>query len=79
MITELYFQMMKLVMPHMEKRRKGVIINISSLLAIYPMPLLTTYAACKVSLLIIFNLKKKKIEFTFAAAGELNHNYNKVE
>ncbi|KFM82042.1 Estradiol 17-beta-dehydrogenase 12, partial [Stegodyphus mimosarum] len=40
--------MTKLILPQMEERGKGLIINISSLIAVYPTPLLTTYAACKV-------------------------------
>ncbi|XP_042896380.1 very-long-chain 3-oxoacyl-CoA reductase [Parasteatoda tepidariorum] len=39
--------MMKIVLPYMVNK-KGIIINISSLLAVYPMPFLSTYAACKV-------------------------------
>ncbi|XP_054715798.1 very-long-chain 3-oxoacyl-CoA reductase-like [Uloborus diversus] len=39
--------MMRIVMPQMLSRRSGVIINISSLMAVYPMPLLNVYAACK--------------------------------
>ncbi|XP_035218606.1 very-long-chain 3-oxoacyl-CoA reductase-like isoform X2 [Stegodyphus dumicola] len=39
--------MTKLILPQMEERGKGLIINISSLIAVYPTPLLTTYAACK--------------------------------
>lgn len=48
--------MMKIVMPMMER---GIIINVSSLMAVYPMPLLTTYAACKVwSKIIKYNNRK---------------------
>lgn len=38
-----------LVLPQMEKRRQGVIINVSSLSAISPVPLLSIYSASKVS------------------------------
>ncbi|KAG8195047.1 hypothetical protein JTE90_029627 [Oedothorax gibbosus] len=36
--------MMRIIMGMMDK---GIVINVSSLMAVYPMPLLTTYAACK--------------------------------
>ncbi|GIX85020.1 very-long-chain 3-oxoacyl-CoA reductase [Caerostris darwini] len=37
--------MMKMIMPLMES--KGIIINVSSLMALYPMPMLAVYSACK--------------------------------
>lgn len=40
-------RMTEIVLPQMEKRRKGVIINISSLSALFPVPLLSLYSACK--------------------------------
>ncbi|XP_054720048.1 very-long-chain 3-oxoacyl-CoA reductase-B-like [Uloborus diversus] len=41
-------RMSLLVLPQMEKKGKGVIINISSLSALSPVPLLSVYSACKV-------------------------------
>ncbi|RWS22479.1 hydroxysteroid dehydrogenase-like protein 5 [Leptotrombidium deliense] len=41
-------RMIDLVLPEMEKRKRGVIINISSMSGSYPSPLLTVYAASKV-------------------------------
>ncbi|KFM63344.1 Estradiol 17-beta-dehydrogenase 12, partial [Stegodyphus mimosarum] len=41
-------RMSLLVLPQMEQRRKGVIINVSSLSALSPVPLLSVYSACKV-------------------------------
>lgn len=41
-------RMSLLVLPQMEKRRKGVIINVSSLSALTPVPLLSIYSASKV-------------------------------
>lgn len=40
-------RMTEIVLPQMEKRRRGVIINVSSLSALYPVPLLSVYSACK--------------------------------
>lgn len=40
--------MMRLILPDMEKRRRGVIINIASISAVSPVPLLTVYGASKV-------------------------------
>ncbi|RWS08732.1 very-long-chain 3-oxoacyl-CoA reductase-like protein [Dinothrombium tinctorium] len=40
-------RMIDLVIPQMEKRKSGVIINVSSLSATYPSPLLSLYAASK--------------------------------
>ncbi|CAL1268303.1 unnamed protein product [Larinioides sclopetarius] len=37
--------MMKIVLPMM--KTKGIVINVSSLMAIYPMPMLAVYSACK--------------------------------
>lgn len=37
----------KIVLPKMEKQRRGVVVNISSFSAVYPTPLLTLYAASK--------------------------------
>ncbi|GBN44323.1 Very-long-chain 3-oxoacyl-CoA reductase-A [Araneus ventricosus] len=37
--------MMKIVVPMM--KTKGIVINVSSLMAIYPMPMLAVYSACK--------------------------------
>lgn len=39
--------MMRLILPQMEKRKSGVVINISSLTALYPMPMFAVYAASK--------------------------------
>ncbi|XP_064489858.1 very-long-chain 3-oxoacyl-CoA reductase-like [Ornithodoros turicata] len=39
--------MMRIVLPEMEKRRRGVIINVSSISAMFPLPLLSTYAGTK--------------------------------
>ncbi|XP_013772114.1 very-long-chain 3-oxoacyl-CoA reductase-like [Limulus polyphemus] len=39
--------MMKIVLPQMEERKKGVVINLSSLSAMTPVPLLSVYAASK--------------------------------
>lgn len=41
--------MCQMILPQMVERCKGVIINVSSLSAVVPSPLLTTYAATKVS------------------------------
>lgn len=41
--------MTKLVLPAMVERKKGLIINISSMAAIIPNPLLTVYSSTKVS------------------------------
>ncbi|KAJ3595852.1 hypothetical protein NHX12_002265 [Muraenolepis orangiensis] len=41
-------QMTRLVLPRMAERSKGVILNISSASAMYPVPLLTVYSASKV-------------------------------
>ncbi|UYV81087.1 TALDO1 [Cordylochernes scorpioides] len=43
-------EMMRLILPQMELRRKGVIINLASLSALHPMPLLSVYGASKVAL-----------------------------
>jgi 17beta-estradiol 17-dehydrogenase / very-long-chain 3-oxoacyl-CoA reductase len=40
-------EMTAIVLPHMEKQRRGLIINISSFSAVYPTPLLSLYAATK--------------------------------
>lgn len=40
-------KMIELVLPRMEKQRRGVIINLSSLSAAYPTPLLSVYGAAK--------------------------------
>lgn len=39
--------MLHLVLPGMLERRKGLVVNVSSLTAVYPMPLLSVYSACK--------------------------------
>jgi 17beta-estradiol 17-dehydrogenase / very-long-chain 3-oxoacyl-CoA reductase len=39
--------MMRMVLPGMVERRQGVIINVSSLMAIFPVPLVSVYAGCK--------------------------------
>ncbi|XP_024130981.1 testosterone 17-beta-dehydrogenase 3 isoform X1 [Oryzias melastigma] len=41
-------KMCRMILPHMEKRRKGVIVNISSGIASIPFPLYTLYAASKI-------------------------------
>jgi len=41
-------KMIKIVLPRMESQKKGVIINISSISAAYPTPLLSLYAASKI-------------------------------
>ena len=41
-------KVVKAVLPKMEKQRRGVIINISSISAAYPTPLLSIYAASKI-------------------------------
>ncbi|KAM4745435.1 17-beta-hydroxysteroid dehydrogenase type 3 isoform 1-T1 [Anableps anableps] len=49
--SELVFiclQMCKIILPGMENRRKGVIINIASGIASFPFPLFTLYAASKI-------------------------------
>ncbi|XP_076357229.1 very-long-chain 3-oxoacyl-CoA reductase-like [Tachypleus tridentatus] len=40
-------KMMRMILPQMEERKCGVIVNVSSLLGIYPIPLLSVYSACK--------------------------------
>ncbi|KAK1789798.1 hypothetical protein P4O66_015675, partial [Electrophorus voltai] len=42
-------QMTRLVLPRMESRAKGVVLNISSASGMYPVPLLTVYSATKAS------------------------------
>lgn len=42
--------MTALILPEMVKRKKGVLINISSMAGVIPNPLLTIYSATKVSL-----------------------------
>ena len=44
-------QMTKIVLPEMEARRKGVILNISSASALRPAAMLTVYSAAKVRVL----------------------------
>lgn len=41
-------KMVKIVLPKMEKQGRGVIINVSSIAAAYPSPLLSLYAATKI-------------------------------
>jgi 17beta-estradiol 17-dehydrogenase / very-long-chain 3-oxoacyl-CoA reductase len=41
--------MTQIILPQMVERKKGVIINVSSLAAVIPAPLLTVYGASKVS------------------------------
>lgn len=45
--------MCKIVLPAMVERKKGVIINISSMAATIPNPLLTVYSASKVTVFFI--------------------------
>ncbi|XP_013772085.1 very-long-chain 3-oxoacyl-CoA reductase-like [Limulus polyphemus] len=40
-------RMMRMILPQMEERQCGVVINVSSLLGIYPIPLLSSYSASK--------------------------------
>lgn len=41
--------MTKLVLPEMQKRKRGAIVNVSSSAELQPMPLLAVYAATKVN------------------------------
>lgn len=50
--------MTKLVLPAMVERKKGLIINISSMAAIIPNPLLSVYSSTKVSLMKSVNASK---------------------
>ena len=43
------FQMSSIVMPGMVEKKRGVVINIASAAGNMPVPLLTVYSACKVS------------------------------
>ena len=63
-------KMTHMVLGHMIQRKKGVVISLSSFSAIYPMPLLALYSACKnfnmyfsESLRRETNLKSKNIVF----------------
>lgn len=46
--------MCKIVLPAMVERQKGVVINISSMAATIPNPLLTVYSASKVSIVYLY-------------------------
>jgi len=39
-----------LVLPHMERRRNGAIVNVSSLAALFPLPYMENYSRCKAEL-----------------------------
>ncbi|XP_076335991.1 very-long-chain 3-oxoacyl-CoA reductase-like isoform X2 [Tachypleus tridentatus] len=56
--------MMKIVLPQMEERKKGVVINLSSLSAMTPVPLLSVYAASKSVLPGFVSTKMSKIRHT---------------
>lgn len=43
--------MSHIVLPEMEKKKKGLIVNVSSAAGDYPTPLLSIYSATKVSFL----------------------------
>lgn len=45
--------MTRICLPQMDDRRRGVIINVSSISAMHPLPLLSTYAASKVCLAML--------------------------
>ncbi|KTG03512.1 hypothetical protein cypCar_00013420 [Cyprinus carpio] len=47
-------QMTRLVLPRMEARAKGVILNISSASGMFPLPLLTIYSSTKASVFTVF-------------------------
>lgn len=42
----------KMILPQMRKRRKGAIINISSLVDMQPVPFIAVYSATKVEIII---------------------------
>ncbi|TRY54835.1 hypothetical protein DNTS_001800 [Danionella cerebrum] len=48
-------QMTRLVLPRMESRTKGVILNISSASGMFPVPLLTVYSSTKASICTMFH------------------------
>ncbi|KAI5100407.1 very-long-chain 3-oxoacyl-CoA reductase-A [Silurus meridionalis] len=52
-------QMTRLVLPKMEARAKGVILNISSASGMYPVPLLTVYSSTKASSVLPFFVATK--------------------
>lgn len=52
--------MMRVVMPQMVERKKGVVVNIASIAAVAPTPLMCLYGASKVIASILFNSKIKK-------------------
>ena len=58
-------KLIHMVLPKMEKRKRGVIINISSYSASYPMPLLALYAATK----IYVDYLSRSLQFEYANKG----------
>lgn len=58
-------KMVKIVLPKMESQRRGVIINVSSIAAAYPSPLLSIYAATKV----FVDLFSRSVHAEYASKG----------
>ncbi|KAJ6224534.1 hypothetical protein RDWZM_003079 [Blomia tropicalis] len=58
-------RMIEIVLPKMERRRSGVIINLSSYSASYPMPLLSVYTASK----IFVDYLSRALQFEYAQKG----------
>ena len=58
-------QLIKIVLPKMEKRKRGIIINISSVSASHPVPLLSLYSSTKVYL----DFLSRSIEYEYRNKG----------
>lgn len=58
-------RLVELVLPKMERRRRGVIINLSSYSASYPMPLLSMYASSK----IFVDFLSRGLQFEYGSKG----------
>jgi len=58
-------RMIEIILPKMERRRRGVIINLSSYSASYPMPLLSVYTASK----IFVDYLSRALQFEYAQKG----------
>lgn len=69
--------MCKIVLPAMVERQKGVIINISSMAATIPNPLLTVYSASKVWIFIYFLVKYFSLSLEYSTRHSLT-NFRKI-
>lgn len=58
-------RMIEIILPKMERRRRGVIINLSSYSASYPMPLLSVYTASK----IFVDYLSRALQFEYKQKG----------